>query len=155
MIELTPEQQQALKEMNGKPVRFIDPSTKEVYVLMPGDRYERLTGHLLPSSHEPPPGLDPWFLRCMQAYWRDLPQLLQNKRLRGKWVAYKGEEQVVFGKTQTDVYQECFRRGLERGQFYVDKIEPHYMPPWGGGEAVTGLYEVTDDGDGTLPPDSV
>jgi hypothetical protein len=50
-----------------------------------------------------------------------------------QWVAYHGDERVGFGKTQTEVYQECFRRGLQRGEFYVGKLKADLegLPPWG------------------------
>ena len=34
-------------------------------------------------------------LRSQRAYWRDLPELLKDRRNRGKWVAYHGEERVA------------------------------------------------------------
>lgn len=42
MIELTPEQRQAVDQ--GEPVRVIDPSTQDAYVIVRAEVYERLTG---------------------------------------------------------------------------------------------------------------
>ena len=92
-------------------------------------------------------------LRSMQAYWRDLPELLRRRRNRRKWVAYHGDERVAITRSGVDAYQECFRRGLERGQFYVDKVEvdPEGIPPWGAFESDWSFYEVTEE---TTPDDA-
>jgi hypothetical protein len=66
-------------------------------------------------------------------------------------VAYHGDERIGFGKTQTEVYQECFRRGLQRGEFYVGWIEADEIPPWGTIQGDWSLYEFTDEGE--APPD--
>lgn len=82
----------------------------------------------------------------MQAFWRDLPELLKHRRNRGKWVAYHGEEQVATRRSDVNAYQECFRRGLKHAEFYVGKVEadPHGIPPWGTREGDWSLYEVTE-----------
>ena len=54
-------------------------------------------------------------LRSQQAFWRDLPGLLKDRRNRGKWAAYHGEERVAIARSEVDAYQACFRRGLNRG----------------------------------------
>jgi hypothetical protein len=41
-----------------------------------------------------------------------------------QWVAYHGDERVGFGRSKSDLYQECFRRGLRRGEFVVRRIDP-------------------------------
>jgi len=113
--------------------------------------FERFADILPTPTHEPPPGIEPLMLRSMQAFWRDLPELLRNKRNRGKWVAYHGDERVGFGKSQAEMFQECFRRGLRDVEFYVGKIEPDDIPPWGNIEVEESLYDVTDEGE--PPPD--
>lgn len=45
MIELTAEQQLALSA-ERQPARVLDPRTKETYVLVPADVYDRITGSL-------------------------------------------------------------------------------------------------------------
>jgi hypothetical protein len=145
MIELTPEQRQAVEQ--GKPVRVIDPSANGPLVVMRADVYERFADLLPPPMHEPPPGIDPLTLRSMQAFWRDLPELLRNKRNKGKWAAYHGDERVGVGKSQTEMYQECFRRGLQRGEFYVGRIDTDDTPPWGPTQGDWSLYEFRDAGE--------
>ena len=89
-------------------------------------------------------------LRSMEAFWRDLPGLLEKRRNRKKWAAYHGDERVVIARSEVDAYQECFRRGLKRGEIYVGLLrdEPEGIPPWGTFESDWSFYEFTDE-----PPD--
>jgi hypothetical protein len=145
MIELNAEQRQAMAQ--GRPVQITDPSTREAYVLVPAEMYAQLAGPPPRPVHEPPPDISPQRLRSMQAFWRDLPQLLQRRRNRKKWAAYHGDERVTIARSDVDAYQECFRRGLKREEFYVGLIEadPEGIPPWGTLESDWSLYEATDD----------
>jgi PHD/YefM family antitoxin component YafN of YafNO toxin-antitoxin module len=43
MIELTPEQVQAMDDSAASPPRVVNPRTNEAFVLLPVDEYERLT----------------------------------------------------------------------------------------------------------------
>ena len=86
-------------------------------------------------------------LRSKQAFWRDLPGLLKNRRNRGKWAAYHGEERVAITRSDVDAYQECFRRGLKHEEFYVGKAEGR-----SGRDSSVGnvrgrpvLFEATDE----------
>jgi len=149
MIELSPEQRQAVAK--GEPVPIVDPLTQDTYVLVRAEEYARLTSVRQPPSEQPNPEIPPLMLRSQKAFWQDLPELLRDQRNHGKWVAYHGEERVTFGRTDVDVYQECFRQGLKRGEFYVGRLEedPDGVPPWGTISGDWSLYEVTEGG----PPD--
>ena len=72
---------------------------------------------------DPPPMIQ----KSIDAFRRDLPRLLKTHK--GKWVAYHGDDQVGFGRTQTELYQECFRRGLTRDDFIVGFVEPGAFDP--------------------------
>ncbi len=63
----------------------------------------------------------PLIRQARMAWRRDLPILLKTHPK--KWVAYHGDRQVCIGKTKTEVFQQCLRAGLERGQFLVLLIE--------------------------------
>ena len=91
-------------------------------------------------------------LRSQQAFWRDLPGLLMDRRNHRKWAAYHGEDRVAIARTKVDAYQECFRRGLNRGEFYVGKLDAHPdgIPPWGTIECDRSLYEATDSDEAPL-----
>jgi len=81
---------------------------------------------------DPPPMIQ----KSIDAFRRDLPELLKTHE--GKWVAYHGDEQVGFGRTQTGLYQECFRHGLTRDDFVVAFVEPGAFDP-------DEQFEVTSD----------
>jgi hypothetical protein len=145
MIELSPEERQAVAQ--GEAVRVIDPLTHDAYVLVRAEVYARLSGELPRPADQPNPEIPPLVLRSQQAFWHDLPELLKDKRNRGKWAAYHGSQRVVIGRTDVVAYQECFRRGLKDEEFYVGKLEadPDGIPPWGTHHADWSLYEVTDE----------
>jgi hypothetical protein len=152
MIELSAEQRQAIGQ--GEAVRIIDPLTQDVLVLLRAEDFECLLGiSARPEDHPPSPEISPQMLRSQRAFWRDLPELLKKKRNRGKWAAYHGEERVTIVRTDVEAYRECFRRGLECGDFYVGKLkaDPEGIPPWGTHHSDWSFYEVTDEN----PPESV
>ncbi len=96
-------------------------------------------------EEEPNPKIGSRMLESMQAFWRELPKLLKQRSKRRQWIAYHAAERVCFGRNDLDVYQECFRRGLQRGQFYVGKIAQGDTPPWGTLETDWSLYEATEN----------
>jgi hypothetical protein len=113
MIELNSEQRQAIAR--GQPVRIIDPLTHDAYVLVPAAEYERLADAPQRSAGEPHPEIAPLVLQSQQAFWRDLPGLLMDQRNHRKWAAYHGEDRVAITLSKVAAYQECLRRGLNRG----------------------------------------
>ncbi len=145
MIELTPEQRQALEQKNGEPVRVIDPSTHDAYVLMRAEVFERMAGVLPPDVDEVSSLILPEMLRAQRAFWRELPELLKYKRHHGQWVACHGDERVGLGKTRTELYERCVQQGLKRGTFYIGKIEEADTPPWVPTPLEESLCEFTDD----------
>ena len=150
MIELNPEQRQAVAQ--GEPVRIIDPLTHDAYVLIRAEVYARLAALPVRPTEQRDSEISLLMLRSQQAFWQDLPELLKDERKQGTWVAYHGEERVAFGRSDIEAYQECFRLGLQRGEFYVGRLaaDPEGVPPWGTLDADWSLFEVTD---GT-PPNS-
>jgi hypothetical protein len=145
MIELTPEQRQALEERHGEPVRVVDPATQGAYVLVRAEVYERLVGLIQNPSEEPTADVPPLFRRSQEAFWRDLSELLKSRRTRGKWVAYHGDERIGVAATDDVLIRECLRRGLGKDEYYLDIIEPMPQPPWLLVEEVDyGLAEFTD-----------
>jgi hypothetical protein len=150
VIELSPEQRQAIA--HGEALRIVDPLTHDAYVLVRADEFERLVGSPPRPLHEPNPEISPMRLRSMQAFWRDLPGLLSVRRNRKKWAAYRGDERVIIARTEVDGYQECFRRGLSRGEFFVGWLDPapDGIPPWGTYESDRSLYEFSEIGEPPL-----
>src|SRR5689334_11146177 len=128
MTQLTPEQRQLIEQAGDRPVRLEDPVTNQAYVIVRADVYERVRDVLEPAS-----ALDlkvpEAIRRSQEAFFRDLPALLQDRKLRGKWVAYHGEERVKVGKSETEVIGECLRRGLKRDQYDIFVIRPQSPEP--------------------------
>lgn len=59
--------------------------------------------------------------QALQAFQRDLPRLYAEHP--GKWAAYRGDRQLAIGGQKHELYQECFRRGLDRDEFVIFSIE--------------------------------
>jgi hypothetical protein len=75
------------------------------------------------SDHEPEPfELPPLVKQSLEAFRRDLPELLKNRKLFQKWVAYHGNERIGFDKLPERLYAECYRRGLKDNEFVVRYI---------------------------------
>jgi len=79
----------------------------------------------------------PMIQKSIEAFRRDLPQILKSHR--GKWVAYHGDERIGFGKTQTELYRKCFRRGLTRDDFMVCGVNEGTFDPDDVTEVSPGL----------------
>jgi hypothetical protein len=142
MIELTPEQRQAVEQ--GRPVRLVDPTTHDAYILVREDVYEPAAGPLLPPIEEALSLIHPAMLQAQQAFWRDLPALLKDRRIRGQWVAYYGDERVGLGRDDAELYRECLRRGFGRDGLYVARTREREYPPWQPEFLEKSLYEASE-----------
>jgi hypothetical protein len=63
----------------------------------------------------------PVILRAQEAFFRDLPELLKERR--GQWVAYHGDRQIGFGRTQHALWRECLQQGYH--EFLIRRIWPY------------------------------
>ena len=126
MIELTDEQRRQLAQQRGEPVELLDPITCRKYLLIPSETPpppEPLAGSV--GSGQPGiEGVPAGIRRSQEAFRRDLPQLLQDRKLRGQWVAYHGEERIGVARRMAFLTRQCLRRGLQDDQFYVGLIDP-------------------------------
>jgi hypothetical protein len=134
-IELTESQRQALHAERGMPVDVVDPATRQRYVLLAREQYERVRAILEQQGPGEEPTADdsaipPGIFRSQQAFWRDLPDLLKQRRNRGKWVAYHGDERVGTAATKPELVREILRRGIPRDGYYVGRIQPQTLAPW-------------------------
>ena len=125
-ITLTPEMgaafKQAIERSGGHPVRVEDPSNQCAYIV-----------HIADSQAEPPSpgerGQPPLFdvpegiRRSQAAFLRDLPELLDDKSLRGQWVVYNGDERVGIDPDDAPLLAECARRGLKHDDYEIFVIE--------------------------------
>jgi hypothetical protein len=60
--------------------------------------------------------------QAQKSFERDLPRLLHEHP--GEWVAYRGERQVACAAHTQEVYETCFRLGLQPDQFVIFEIAP-------------------------------
>jgi hypothetical protein len=129
-IELTDEQRRVLAGQGGRPLEVVDPHTQRTYLLIACEEYERLRS-LLPDVKEPMPAaaaesevIPPGIRRSQEALRRALPELLAQRKLRGKWICYAGDERIGIASTKAALVRACLERGLDDDAFYVGMIEP-------------------------------
>ena len=66
--------------------------------------------------------IPPMLERSQKAFERDLNDLLKTHYRQ--WVAYHGDEQIGFARSQTALFERCLKRGLKEREFVVRSIEP-------------------------------
>jgi hypothetical protein len=103
MIELTPEQQQAIDAGNGSSPVLIDSQT--------------LAANGIPEMSE-------GIRRSKAGLRRDLPMLLANRRARSQYACYHLDEQVGISSDYLSLVRECNRRHLPDGTFIIERIKP-------------------------------
>ncbi len=54
----------------------------------------------------------------------DLPVLLADRRVRGRWACYSTEGRVGIGDDRRALIRECIRRGIPDDAFIVERVEP-------------------------------
>jgi hypothetical protein len=128
MIVLTAEQQQAIEQ--GQPVRVVDPLTQGAYVVVRAEVFDQLLAETPNHAVEPDIQIAPGILRSMQAFWRDLPELLKVRRNRDKWVAYHGEERVGIAADDVTLIRELVRRKIPDDEYHLATIRPRTLAPW-------------------------
>jgi hypothetical protein len=122
MIELTPEQRRVLTEPG--PPRVVDPETKQTYVLIREELYEQLRPTLDEQPAAPVPEIPPGIRRSQEALRRDLPKLLEDHRLHGRWIAYHGNERIGIARDESTLIRECIGRGFADDEYYIGMIIP-------------------------------
>jgi hypothetical protein len=68
--------------------------------------------------------IHPEVQRSQAAFRRDLPQLLRQRNLLGRWVAYRGTEQIGIARPEDQLYEECARRGFQDHEYVIRCIVP-------------------------------
>ena len=146
-IELSEHQEQQLRE--GRSVEVVAADDQQPFVLLARDQFERVRNLLDEPSHssEPERQVSPAMRKAQEAFWRELPDLLKLKSRKRQWAAFHGDERVCVTKHSVDAHQECLRRGLKSGEYYVGKIkmDPERIPPWGTFVVEGQLREFTED----------
>jgi hypothetical protein len=126
---LTPEQRRLIEEAGDRPVRLEDPELHEAYVLIRADVYERVRDVLEPTASILDLPVPEGVRRSQEGFFRDLPQLLKDRQLHGRFVAYHGDERVKIARSEPEVIRECLRRGLRPDQYDVFVIRPQSPEP--------------------------
>jgi hypothetical protein len=72
------------------------------------------------------PPVSPHYTAAWEAFQRDLPQMLRERR--GQYVVYRGEKRLAFAKNDMDLYHQCRRDGIPEDEFLVLCVEP--VPPY-------------------------
>jgi hypothetical protein len=122
MIELSPEQRHILA--GPGPARILDPETNQTYVLIRANLYERLRPVLEEQPAAPLAEVPAGIRRSQEALRRDLPRLLEDRRLRGRWIAYHGDEPIGIARDKVILVRECIRRGFADDKYYIGMITP-------------------------------
>jgi hypothetical protein len=145
MIELTEQQRQAVQEQAGEPVEVIYPDRRCTYVIPAREQYERMRS-LVENEREATqrvaegaPSIPPGILQSQKAFWRDLPHLLSQPKLRGRWVCYQGGDRIGIGIYE-ELIRECRRRGIAAAS-YLGRIRPRELPPWEPEDVETELSD--------------
>jgi hypothetical protein len=85
---------------------------------------EALTASLL-SRFPMPEGIR----KSKDAFFRDLADLIGDPSLRGKWVAYHGDERIGIAADDEPLINECRRRGLAADEYILETIEARPATP--------------------------
>lgn len=146
-IELT--ERERLLAQQGQPVEVIDPATNAAYVLIARERFEQVLPLLLrQAAPAAPESRIPEGIRISQeAFRRDLPDLLKQKKLYRKWVAYNRNDRIAIGPSGNALTDACFKRGLSEDEFYVGWIHPCELVEEEELEVRPQHYEGYDDED--------
>jgi len=59
----------------------------------------------------------------IEAFKRDLPELLSNKKTKGRWVAYNRVTRLGIARTGIELEDKCVALGLPQTEFYVGWID--------------------------------
>jgi hypothetical protein len=70
------------------------------------------------------------------AFEKCLPQLMQSHY--GQWVAFHGDRLIGTADSEADLYETCFRRGLEQEQFIIRCLLPEMLAE----QDITPLYST-------------
>ncbi len=122
-IELTDQERRLAQQ--GQPIDAIDAATNEAYVLIAREKFEPVRPLLTPPAPaETPEEVIPEGIRISQeAYRRDLPELLKQKKIFRYWVAYHRNERIGIAYDGETLLKKCLTRGLADDEFFLGWID--------------------------------
>jgi hypothetical protein len=122
-MTITPEQRHEIERAGS--VRVEDPETHAAYVILKAEVFERMKP-LLENGHDAiPEGIR----RSQEAFFRDLPELLNDESLLGQCVAYCGDERIGIAASDEPLIREINRRGIKDDEFDLFVIRPQGREP--------------------------
>jgi hypothetical protein len=122
-MTITPEQRNEIDRAGT--VRIEDPETHAAYVIVKAEDYERIKSLLENGQEEIADGIR----RSQDAFFRDLPELLEDKSLLGQSVAYHGDERIGIAPSDEPLIREINRRGIQDDEFDLFVIRPQGREP--------------------------
>jgi hypothetical protein len=120
---ITPEQRHEIEQAGA--IRIEDPETRAAYVVLKAEVYERLKSLLAEGQDEIPEGIR----RSQDAFFRDLPELLEDESLLGQCVAYSRDERIGIAPADVPLIEEINRRGMKDDEFDLFVIRPQSRAP--------------------------
>jgi hypothetical protein len=141
MVTLTAEQRDEILKAGDEPIRIEDPETHATYVLLKAEVYDGLKPPP-PAECEDPLNreISDGYNRAKEAFLRDLPELMARKRLRGRWVLYRGDQRIGIWRNPRWMQRKIVKMGLRFGDFYCNVIDPYEEPD----EIETSLFEYDE-----------
>jgi len=97
------------------------------------------------SDSEVDPNIPEGVLASMQAFWRDLPEMLTHRRWRDRLVCYHRNERIGIAKTSWELLEKCEERNLTDDEWFIGRIWPEGLPPWIIEEIEGGGHEIDYD----------
>jgi hypothetical protein len=142
MVTLTAEQLEEIRGAGDEPIRIEDPETRATYVLLRAKVYDGLRLPPAPEcedlvSPEIPEGLR----RAKEAFLRDLPGLLERKRLHGRWALYHLEKRIGIWRDPQRMPRKSIKLSLPEDEIYYGVIDPHPEEPE---DVETSLFEFEE-----------
>jgi len=104
------------RAQKGQAVEVTAPGTDETYVVIAKPRCD---------AEVAAADISEGIRLSQEAYRRDLPDLLRQTSLPGQWVAYHRHERIGIAQDGNTLLDECVRRGLPDGEFFLGWIHPY------------------------------
>jgi hypothetical protein len=82
-----------------------------------------------PENHSTGDTIPPGIHESRAAFNRALPELLKDRTLFGKWIAFNGTERIGIADDDDPLIRACINRGLKSDEYIVDVIEPKPAEP--------------------------
>jgi hypothetical protein len=131
-MKLTHDQIEAMQR--GEPVTIPSPELGSDIVLLRREEFERLRQAVEPNeqnslAHDAPTELAPGVRRAKEAFLRDLPNLLPDRRFARRWALYHLEQRRFMAATKEEAVREALRLNLPDDEIYFARVSSHGEGP--------------------------